>query len=239
MFIVGPPIDSKKEVHSINDVRAAVQESIKKLGFIPDLFLIHNPFIVAPEDLKQTWQILEEMKSSGEIKEIGVSNFRPQDLETILDGAKYKPVVNQIEFHPYLLTHLEPVLNIHAKHGIVTESYGPLTPLIRHPTGGPIKPILTRIAKRISGTSRDLSTPIDEAVVLLLWTRAVGVVAVTTSGNEARIKRLAQCFSLPSDLLTKAEVEEITNVGKTVHFRHYREHMETDFPLPNLPDGTT
>ncbi|KAE9394571.1 Aldo/keto reductase [Gymnopus androsaceus JB14] len=222
----------------LDEVRGAIQESIKKLGFIPDLFLIHNPHVVAHHDLKKAWQILEEMKAAGELKEIGVSNFRPQDLELILDGAKYKPVVNQIEYHPYTLAHLEPVLAIQAKHGILTESYGPLTPILRHPTGGPLKPVLTRIAKRISESNQSLPIPIDEVVVLLLWMRAMDVVAVTASGNEGRIKLLAEVSFLPGDLLTKEEVEEIVKVGKTVHFRHYREHMERDFALPNLPDGT-
>lgn len=80
----------------MDEVKPAIYESIKKLGFIPDLFLIHNPHVVHPSDLKKTWQILEEMKAAGELKEIGVSNFRPQDLKLILDGAKYKPAVNQV-----------------------------------------------------------------------------------------------------------------------------------------------
>lgn len=49
----------------------------------------------------------------------------------------------------------------------------------------------------------------------------MNVVAVTASGNEGRIKHLAQISFLPGDLLTKDEVEEIIRVGKTVHFRHY------------------
>lgn len=47
------------------------------------------------------------------------------------------------------------------------------------------------------------------------------VVAVTASGNEGRIKLLAEVSFLPGDLLTKEEVEEIVKVGKTVHFRNY------------------
>ncbi|KAF9074180.1 NADP-dependent oxidoreductase domain-containing protein [Rhodocollybia butyracea] len=90
----------------LDQVRPAIQESIKKLGFIPDLFLIHTPFTVDLTDLKKTWQILEEMKAAGELKEID-----------------YKPAVNQLEYHPYLLAHLEPVLAIQEKHGIITESF--------------------------------------------------------------------------------------------------------------------
>ncbi|KIY49038.1 conjugated polyketone reductase C1 [Fistulina hepatica ATCC 64428] len=227
------PIDNTKPV-ALPEVRGAVEESIKKLGFTPDLFLIHNPFVAeSPADLKKMWQILEDLKAEGVLKDIGVSNFRPQDLEVILDGARYVPTVNQLEYHPYVLVHLEPVLAIHKKHGIVTSSFGPLTPLLRHP-GGPLKPVLKRIAARIAADHPKLS--INEVTVLLLWTRAQGVITITASGNAEHIKRLADVAPLP-DLLTPAEVEEITNVGKTVHFRHYREHMEIDFPLPALPDG--
>lgn len=82
---------------ALDEIKPAINNSIKKLGFIPDLFLIHGPDVVDPSDLKKTWQILEEMKAAGELKEIGVSNFRPQDLELILDGANYKPAVNQVK----------------------------------------------------------------------------------------------------------------------------------------------
>ncbi|KAF8058514.1 NADP-dependent oxidoreductase domain-containing protein [Lyophyllum atratum] len=217
----------------LDQVRASVEESIRKLGFIPDLFLVHNPFVAPPGEVKALWKIFEELKSEGKLKSIGVSNFRVQDLEAILRDAKFIPVVNQIEYHPYTLAHLQPVLDLQAKHGIVTESYGPLTPILRHKTGGPLKPVLERIAERLTKATGE---SVDLATVLLLWTRARGVVAVTASGNPDRIKGLAGVATLP-DLLEASEVEEITRIGKTVHFRHYTEHMEVDFPLPNLPNG--
>lgn len=43
-----------------------------------------------------SWQVLEDMKDKGELTaSLGVSNFRPQDLETLLKACKYKPVVNR------------------------------------------------------------------------------------------------------------------------------------------------
>jgi diketogulonate reductase-like aldo/keto reductase len=82
----------------LGQVRAAVDESIRKLGFTPNLLLIHDPTVVVPGELKQLWKIFEDLKSEGKVKSIGVSNFRPQDLEEILDGARFKPVVNQVRY---------------------------------------------------------------------------------------------------------------------------------------------
>ncbi|KAG6906537.1 hypothetical protein DXG01_013415 [Tephrocybe rancida] len=217
----------------LDQVRDSVADSVRKLGSVPDLFIIHNPFVAAPGELKALWRILEELKSEGKLKSLGVSNFRVQDLEAVLEGARYKPVVNQIEYHPYTLVHLDPVLELQAKHGIRTESFGPLTPILRHATGGPLRPVLEKIAERLTAST---GKKVELATVLLLWTRAQGVVAVTTSGNEKRIKALAEVSNLP-DLLEQSEIEEITRVGRTIHFRHYTEHMENNFPLPNLPNG--
>ncbi|KAJ3566804.1 hypothetical protein NP233_g6773 [Leucocoprinus birnbaumii] len=223
--------DADDQTVPLNEVRSRIEGSLERLGFIPDLYLIHNPFIAAPGDLKKMWQVFEDLKDEGKLKSIGVSNFRPQDLEAILDGAKHKPVANQLEFHPYVIAHLEPVLELQKKHRIVTQSYGTLTPLLRHPTGGPLKPVLTNIATRLSKESGEL---IDEAIVLLLWARSQGVVVVSTSGNPQRLKRYGEVARLPQ-LLTPADIELITTTGRTIHFRNYSEHMEKEFPLPNLP----
>lgn len=114
-----------------------------------------------------------------------------------------------MEFHPYLLAHTQPVMDIQKKHGIVTQAYGPLSPVLRHP-GGPLKPVLEKIAKRL-GT--------DEANVLLKWTVQKGVVAITTSSNEGRIQKMAGVDKL--DKLTPEEMAEIDKVGRSVHFRSY------------------
>jgi diketogulonate reductase-like aldo/keto reductase len=81
---------------SLDQVRELVEETTRKLGSIADLFLIHNPFVAKPGELKQVWNILEDLKTEGRLKTIGVSNFRVQDLEAVLKDARYIPVVNQV-----------------------------------------------------------------------------------------------------------------------------------------------
>ncbi|KAH8834191.1 NADP-dependent oxidoreductase domain-containing protein [Flagelloscypha sp. PMI_526] len=218
-----------------DQIRNEILASIERLGFTPDLLLIHNPFVV--KDLKAAWKVLEDMKDAGELQDIGVSNFRPQDFEAILPGAKHIPAAHQLEYHPYVLSHIHTVLDICAKHNILIQSYGPLTPILRHPTGGPLKPVLKRIAERITKDNPDLPVKIDEVVVLLLWTRAQSVVAVSASGNKERIKTLADISRLPDGLITTEEIDEIVRAGKGIYFRHYTEHMEYGFPPPQLPDG--
>lgn len=47
----------------------------------------------------------------------------------------------------------------------------------------------------------------------------MGVSVVTTSGNPDRIQALAEIDGLPD--LTKEEIDEVTEAGKTIHFRYY------------------
>lgn len=79
-----------------DDIRASIERSINRLGTTPELFLIHNPFVPATGQLVEAWKIFEQLKDEGVLKSIGVSNFRPQDLEEVLAIAKHKPVVNQV-----------------------------------------------------------------------------------------------------------------------------------------------
>jgi methylglyoxal/glyoxal reductase len=78
----------------------AFEESIERLGtdYI-DLYLIHWP---KGEISLETWKALEEIYAQGRVKAIGVSNFLVHHLEMLLRHSKIIPMVNQVEFHPYL-----------------------------------------------------------------------------------------------------------------------------------------
>ena len=57
------------------------------------------------ENRHDSWKALEEFVVSGQIKSIGVANFKPRHLDKLLDIAYIKPVVNQIELHPMYVEH--------------------------------------------------------------------------------------------------------------------------------------
>ena len=86
-------------------------------------YLIHSPFWAkTDEELQTAWAAMEKLKESGLTKSIGVSNYSTAHLSAVLKTAKYPPVCNQIEFHPYLQR--AELLDFHKKHNIATTAYG-------------------------------------------------------------------------------------------------------------------
>lgn len=86
------------EHYGEEECRKSVEESLRKLQtpYI-DLMLLHQPFA----DYYGAWRALEELYDEGKIRAIGVSNFSPDRLLDIASFARIKPMVNQVETHPY------------------------------------------------------------------------------------------------------------------------------------------
>lgn len=88
------------------EVRQAFEQSLKNLGTdYLDLYLIHWPVPQEGyQDWKQldidTWKGMEELYGEGRVRAIGVSNFLPHHLDSLMENCQVKPAVNQIEFHP-------------------------------------------------------------------------------------------------------------------------------------------
>lgn len=77
---------------------AAIDGALERLqvDYI-DLMLLHQPFA----DYLGSWKALEEAVDAGKLGSIGLSNFKTQKLQQVLDMARVRPVVNQVECHPY------------------------------------------------------------------------------------------------------------------------------------------
>ncbi|KAG6914164.1 hypothetical protein DXG01_002002 [Tephrocybe rancida] len=182
-------------------IQQATQESLDKLGLkYVDLYLIHQPRHVA-HDFEGSWKELETAKELGLARSIGVSNFNIEQLQTIVKTAKIKPAVNQIQFHPYNYAEHKSLLEYSAKHGIVTEAYGSLSPLTKFP-GGPVDAPVNAAAKRLGITANQ---------VIFAWVKAKGAVIVTTSSRKGRLEEYLAVGDLPP--LTEEEIEAIDQAG--------------------------
>lgn len=78
--------------------KKSVEESLKKLRTdYLDLMLLHQPF----SDYYGAWRALEELYEEGKLRAIGISNFYPDRMVDIASFARIRPMVNQVETHPY------------------------------------------------------------------------------------------------------------------------------------------
>ena len=93
-----------------------------------DLYLIHWPAIPLQfEDWDEinlgTWKAMIELYKAGKIKAIGVANFYPKHLESLMK-TEVPPMVNQIEYHPGYTQ--DEVVKYCQENGIVVQGWSPL-----------------------------------------------------------------------------------------------------------------
>jgi methylglyoxal/glyoxal reductase len=106
-----------------DETLAAFDKSMSKLGLdVLDLYLIHWP---VADKFKETWRALETLYKAGKVRAIGVSNFQVSHLEELMKTAEINPMVNQIEFHPYLTQ--DKVRAYCRENKIQVEAWRPLT----------------------------------------------------------------------------------------------------------------
>nr|GAT49305.1 aldo-keto reductase [Mycena chlorophos] len=189
--------------YGFGDVKEAFNASLNNLKTTYlDLYLIHNPRSIPPSEIPTVWTQLEALKDAGLTRSIGVSNFDLAQLQDLVKTAtKYKPAVNQIQFHPYNYAQNKALLEFAAEHGIVVEAYSPLAPITQYP-GGPVDAPLKAAAERLG---------ITPTQVLFLWAKAKGVVIVTTSSSKQHMEEYLAVGDLPP--LTHEEVAAIDAAG--------------------------
>jgi len=222
---------TSKVWHNLPDVVAGCKGTIERLGCqYLDLYLIHAPpafrasakgFPGAPAfdgSLESVWKQMEQCHKMGLARNIGVSNFRGSDIVQLMTKVcpTIHPLVNQIEFNPYLQ---QPELQrICAEHKIVLQAYSPLASLNNFP-GGPVDAVVKRLAAKHKQT---------EAAVLLKYTTQKGVIAITTTRKKERINEYLDAGKA-ADFLSQEEIAEIDQAGNTEAWAGKRKYWLGDF----------
>ncbi|MCG9802783.1 aldo/keto reductase [Staphylococcus argenteus] len=161
-----------------NNVANAYHASLSRLGLsYLDLYLVHWPG-TNEAIMIDTWKGMEDLYKNNEVRNIGVSNFEPEHLEALLAQVSIKPVINQVEFHPYLTQH-KLKLYLEAQH-IVMESWSPLmnAQILEDET-------IIEIAKEVGKSA---------AQVVIRWNIQHGVVTIPKSVTPERITENINIF---------------------------------------------
>jgi diketogulonate reductase-like aldo/keto reductase len=193
--------------HRPERVKPAFEASLKRLQLdYADCYIMHTPFAFQPGDeqdprdergqiiydpgvtLVETWQAMERLVDEGRCKSIGLSDIKLEKVQEVVEAARIKPSVVQIESHPHLPEW--ELLEYCKQYGIVLLAFAPLghgkdSGLLDHP-------VIISIAQRVKKTP---------AQVLLAWAVQRGTAFLTTSVKPARIQENFEISTLPEDAM--------------------------------------
>lgn len=173
-----------------------------KLDYI-DLYLVHWP---VAEKYKETWKALEQLYRGQRVRAIGVCNFQIHHLEDLLTIAEVKPMVNQVEFHPYLFQ--KDLLDYCKKEKIQMEAWRPLTrgEIFSHP-------VVVDLANKYSRTP---------AQILLRWGLEHEVIVIPKSVTQSRIIENSKIFDFSLEV---GDVEKLDALNQNKRFGPDPDHF--------------
>jgi diketogulonate reductase-like aldo/keto reductase len=204
--------------HRPERVKPAFEASRRRLGLdYVDCYLIHTPFAFQPGDeqepkdergqviydsgvtLVETWRALESLVDEGQCRAIGLSNVNLEKLQEIVEAARIKPAVVEVESHPYLPEW--DLLEYCRRQGIVLLAFAALGHAMEPRLLD--DPVIVAIARRLRKTP---------AQVVLAWAVQRGTALLTTSVTPSRIRENFDLSTLPEDAMQEIRDTVVTKI---------------------------
>jgi 2,5-diketo-D-gluconate reductase A len=182
-------------LHGYDSALQACSDSLALLGLDRiDIVLLHSP---SPSGAYvQAWRALIELKRSGTIRSVGVSNFSAKQMADLIADSGVVPAVHQLEMHPH---HVPTDLRAeNARLGIVTQSWNPLASGSRPIPDGPVA-----AAAEAHGVTPDQ--------VVLRWQLQLTVVPLPMSKDRSKQVANLDLFGFE---LSAAEMTEISSLAE-------------------------
>ncbi|MFQ6840611.1 MAG: aldo/keto reductase [Agathobaculum sp.] len=167
-----------------------------------DLYLIHQPF----GDYYGAWRAMERLYREGAVRAIGVSNFTPERLVDLCMNQEIKPMVNQIEIHPFYQQ--REALRVMEDYGVVPQAWGPFAEgnhgIFTHP-------VLTAIGQKYGKSA---------AQVALRWNVQRGVIVIPKSIHKERMEQNIDIWDFQLSDEDMAEIAKL-DIGHSEIVDHY------------------
>ena len=214
LFVVSKVAAEHKTYES---AAASIDETLAKMGLdYLDMMIIHSPQPWVEvnqsenryvEGNRAAWRALEDAYKAGKLKAIGISNFQVGDIESLLETAEIKPMVNQILCH-ISNTPLE-LVEYCQKNGIAVEAYSPIAHgEILH------QPEIQAMAEKYG-----VSVP----QLCIRYTLQLGTISLPKTGNPEHMKTNAEVdFEISAeDMEVLKNIKHIESYGANSGFHVY------------------
>ena len=235
--------------HHPDHVLAAMNKSLSdlKLDYL-DLYLIHFPIALAyvpfetrypPEwtydpsavipvmqpanvSLQETWRAMEQLKTFGHVKHLGICNYNSGLLHDLMNYAIEPPEMLQIESHPYLTQ--ERLIKLAQQYGIEVTAFSPLgaNSYFELDMADQHESVLAHSTIQ-AAASRTHKTA---AQIVLRWGLQRGTSLVVKSVNAERMR---ENLSLSDFELTAAEMTAISELNINRRFNDPGDFCEAAF----------
>jgi D-xylose reductase len=214
-------ITTKLSKYEMTNPESCIKKSLKNLDMdYIDLYLIHwpkffdydkkgNKINLVP--LHKIWPIMESFVEKGYTKYIGVSNFNVQSLLNLLSFCKIKPLVNEIEFHPYLFQ--KQLVNFCRREDIILFGYNPLV------KGCYCADTAEENMRNLLGEKiiLDLSKKYNKTVgqIVLNWSISREVIPIPMTSNLHRMKENLESTEF---IMDKSDLEKIDDLNRNQRY---------------------
>ena len=175
---------------SAQHINFSVERSLSQMAIEQiDLLLLHRPDPLM--DAQETGRALDDLINSGKVKAIGVSNFRPWDIDLLQSCTKNKLLINQIEIS---LTQNNALTNgdlaYMQQHDILPMAWSPLG-------GGELfKNSQSPLNQKLISLAKDFA--VQPAAIAIAWLlrHPAQILPIMGSNHMQRIKQFSEALTV-------------------------------------------
>ena len=194
---------------SAQHINFSVERSLSQMAIDQiDLLLLHRPDPLM--DAQETGSVLDALVASGKVKGIGVSNFKPWDIDLLQSCTQNRLLTNQIEIsllHNSALTNGD--LAYLQQHKIAPMAWSPLG------GGALFKDKQTPLWQKLNSIARSYKVQPSSVATAWLIRPPAMIMPIMGSNDLQRIKRLSEALSFDLSREEWFELLQITT-GKEV-----------------------